>query len=101
MQELREVLARSKFERYVKLSNRLAFLQVLQRRAEVVRVTSNLTICRDPKDDMLLALAVDGNADYLITGDQDLLVLHPFRSIRILSPADFLAHVERGAKPEV
>ncbi len=59
-----------------------------------VAVSSDFKICRDPKDDKYLQLAVDGNADFLITGDQDLLVLNPFHGIRILRPADFLRELE-------
>jgi putative PIN family toxin of toxin-antitoxin system len=47
--------------------------------------------CRDPKDDKFLELALDGQADLLVTGDEDLLALHPWRGIPILSPADYLA----------
>ena len=49
-----------------------------------------MDICRDAKDDKFLEVAVNGKADYLITGDRDLLVLHPFREIQIVSPATFL-----------
>ena len=48
-------------------------------------------MCRDPDDDKFLELAVSGNADYLVSGDDDLLALHPFREIPILRPAEFLA----------
>jgi putative PIN family toxin of toxin-antitoxin system len=47
--------------------------------------------CRDHKDDKFLELALDGQADLLVTGDEDLLALHPWRGIPILSPADYLA----------
>ena len=47
--------------------------------------------CRDPKDDKFLELALDGQADLLVTGDEDLLALHPWRGIPILSPANYLA----------
>jgi hypothetical protein len=53
-----------------------------------------------PNDSHLLALAVDVKARYLITGDKDLLVLNPFRKIRIASPAHFLAKTPDGLKPE-
>jgi uncharacterized protein len=46
--------------------------------------------CRDPKDDKFLELAVNGNADLIVTGDQDLLVLRQFRNILISTPADYL-----------
>jgi predicted nucleic acid-binding protein len=51
-----------------------------------------LQACRDPRDDKFLALAVAGHADCIITGDKDLLALHPFRGIAILTP---MAYLER------
>jgi len=64
---------------------------VLQLRsdAELVDVHSTVEICRDPKDSFLLALAKDGNADYLITGDEDLLVLKKFGQTKIVKLNEF------------
>lgn len=56
----------------------------------MVVVTVEITDCRDPKDNKFLALAVSGEADCIISGDDDLKVLHPFRGIPILSPREFL-----------
>jgi predicted nucleic acid-binding protein len=47
-------------------------------------------VCRDPDDDVVLATAVAGRADFIVTGDDDLLVLKRFRGIRILSPRQVL-----------
>lgn len=47
-------------------------------------------ICRDPDDDRVLAAALAGAADAIVTGDEDLLVLHEFQGIRILTPRRFL-----------
>lgn len=55
-----------------------------------IEITENIAACRDPKDDKFLELAVSGGATYLVTGDSDLLVLHPFRGISILTPTNFL-----------
>ena len=52
--------------------------------------TVNITACRDPKDDMFLSLAVTAGADCIISRDEDLLVLHPFENIPILTTADFM-----------
>ena len=57
----------------------------------ITEIPFNITACRDPKDDKFLTLAVAANADYIVTGDDDLLVLHPFRGIQIIKPAEFLA----------
>jgi predicted nucleic acid-binding protein len=54
-----------------------------------------VTDCRDPKDNKFLALAIDGQADAIIRGDDDLHVLHPFRGIPILTPREFVEHLER------
>ncbi|OKH10930.1 putative toxin-antitoxin system toxin component, PIN family [[Limnothrix rosea] IAM M-220] len=88
--ELSAVLQRPKFDRYVPKEERLKLLVILQQKSVKVQVKAQIQDCRDPKDNKFLELAVDGQADYLITGDQDLLVLHPFRKIKIITPAQFL-----------
>ena len=88
--EINDVLRRDEFEKYVKESLRVEFLTALLRDAELVQVTENVTACRDPRDDKFLSLAVSGNANCIVSGDKDLLVLDPFREIAILSPAQFL-----------
>ena len=54
-------------------------------------MTAEVSVCRDPKDDKFLELALSGAATHLISGDDDLLALHPFRGVAILSPHDFIA----------
>jgi predicted nucleic acid-binding protein len=56
----------------------------------LVEITRPVKACRDPKDDRFLAVAVNGEADALISGDVDLLSLHPYLGIPILNPRDFL-----------
>ena len=58
---------------------------------EPVVITVPVQACRDPEDDKILELALNGRADYIVTGDDDLLVMNPFRGIAILTPAQFLA----------
>jgi putative PIN family toxin of toxin-antitoxin system len=89
--ELAEVLARKKFDRYVTKEVREQFLVLLLQRAKLIEITDSIVACRDPNDDKLLELAVSGAATCIITGDQDLLVLNPFRNIAIMAPADFPA----------
>jgi putative PIN family toxin of toxin-antitoxin system len=88
--ELSEVIFRHKFDRYLSAEKRLRFLTSFIGLAIPTAVTQSITICRDPKDNMILDLAVCGQASYILTGDKDLLVLHPFRDISILSPHNFL-----------
>lgn len=93
--ELAEVLSRPKFDRYVSLEERRHFLQLLGGIVRVIPIQHRIQVCRDPKDDMLLHVALNGEAQWLITGDQDLLTLSPgFRQshgLHILSPAHYLA----------
>lgn len=88
--ELNEVIARKKFDKYVSEEKRKEFLAALVKQAELLEVTEEITDCRDPKDNKFLELAVSGEADCIISGDGDLLVLHPFRGISILQPGEFL-----------
>ena len=88
--ELHQRLLNPKFDRYVSRETRLTFLRLLPTLAEHVPVTTTVTACRDPRDNKFLELGIDGHADYIITGDADLLALHPFRSIDIVMPRDFL-----------
>jgi putative PIN family toxin of toxin-antitoxin system len=89
--ELRGVLARERFDRYVSRAKRDEFLLRITKCSSIIVPTETITACRDPDDDQWLELAVAGDASGIITGDQDLLVLHPFRGIPILTPADYLA----------
>ena len=97
-EELDDVLSRPRFERYVTRRQRAAFLRDLLRMAMSVLIVETVRVCRDPKDDKILELAVNGRADYIVTGDDDLLVMNPFRGIAIIRPAEFLALV--GAEQE-
>ncbi len=88
--ELAQILTREKFDKYVTHDERMRFMVSLLKVAEMVEISEVITVCRDPKDDKLLELAVNGNADFLLTGDQDLLVLNPFRRVEIIIPREFL-----------
>ena len=89
--ELDNVLRREKFNKYLTETERLQFLGELVAQAKLIQITERITECRDPKDDKFLELAINGSANFIITGDKDLQVLHPFRDIPILSPTNFLA----------
>ncbi|MCA9938192.1 MAG: putative toxin-antitoxin system toxin component, PIN family [Anaerolineales bacterium] len=65
-------------------------LALILLRGEAVTPRQRFTVCRDPKDDKFLDVAVAGRADALVSGDEDLLVLHPFAGIPILTPRHFL-----------
>lgn len=93
--ELKNVIFRNKFDHLIDVTTRGKFLARFLKKAEQVNSTEKITACRDPKDNMILELAVSGKADFIITGDQDVLELDPFRSIRIVTPAEFLEIVEK------
>ncbi len=57
----------------------------------IIEVDEIITECRDPKDNKYLELAVSGRADYLITGDQDLLILNPWRNLKIITAPEFFS----------
>ena len=88
--ELLDVLQRPKFDKYISLEKRLLFHAELVDIAFDIPVTHTVTDCRDPKDNKFLELSLSASATTLITGDADLLVLHPFQGVLILTPADFL-----------
>jgi len=90
LSELTEVLGREKLDRYLSHDEREEFIEVLVARTVIVEPTEAVRACRDPRDDKFLELALEAGAEAIVTGDEDLLVLHPFRGVSILTPADFL-----------
>ncbi len=90
LEELKEVLSRPKFDRYVTSEEKEEFLEALVERAILVEPTEEVRVCRDGKDDKFIEVALSGTANFIISGDEDLLVLNPFREVCILKPEDFL-----------
>jgi len=90
LQKLAEVLGRAKFDRYLTLDERQQFMRLLGRIVDMPPITHRFTDCRDPSDNKFLDLAVSGEANAIITGDQDLLELHPFHNVPILTPTTYL-----------
>ncbi|MVN22554.1 putative toxin-antitoxin system toxin component, PIN family [Mucilaginibacter arboris] len=88
--ELTAVLLRPKFDKYLSVEERLEFIIRIETRYEKVKTISSFTDCRDSKDNIFLNLAVDANASCLISGDKDLLALHPFHNIPIVNAREFL-----------
>jgi putative PIN family toxin of toxin-antitoxin system len=92
--ELYEVLGRKRFRHYINEEDTRRFLAALTRETEWIEIDLRIEACRDPKDDKFLELAVCGSADYLVTGDDDLIALHPFRGIQIFTPNKFLESLD-------
>ena len=84
-QELQTTLSRSKFDRYVSLQVRSEFIFRLRLESELVEIVERVDLCRDEKDNKFLEVAINGKAEYLITGDNDLLVLRPFQDVKIMT----------------
>ena len=89
--EVFRVISRSKLDRYAPLERRLAAARVLIASGKLITLGEVTRQCRDPMDDHILQLAVDGKADYIVTGDQDLLVLNPFADASIVTPTEILS----------
>ncbi|MYJ75272.1 MAG: putative toxin-antitoxin system toxin component, PIN family [Gammaproteobacteria bacterium] len=100
IEELADVLAREKFDRYVSLADREEFLRRILQVAATFPVLSEVDDCRDADDNRLLALALDSQSDYILTGDKDLLTMSPWRGILIISPRAFLDATALRASPE-
>jgi putative PIN family toxin of toxin-antitoxin system len=94
LNELKEVMARAKFHRYLTDAAREKFVQRIEnnvRRFVVQEDALSLDpACRDPKDNKFLALVAKSEAEVLVSSDEDLLVLDPWKDVRVVRPADFL-----------
>ena len=90
MNELADVLSRPKFDPYISRRDRERFVMELCSIVEFVPIIQLVHECRDPSDDRFLEVALNGRADLILTGDTDLLALHPWREIAILKPAEYL-----------
>lgn len=95
LEELRAVLTREKFGRYLNDDTRKQFIRLIEDNARLFIVHELGSPAadprrRDPKDNMFLALAAECEADILVSSDEGLLVLHPGNEVRIMTPAEFL-----------
>jgi putative PIN family toxin of toxin-antitoxin system len=92
--ELTDVMRREKFDCILSLQRRDELVASTVRESDFQVVSTVIKACRDTRDNKVLELAVDGRASAIVTGDADLLVMHPFRGIAILTPRDFLLRFE-------
>lgn len=87
--EFIEVTKRPKFAKYFDIEDIIKLLEKFDEYGILIEVSSKIDICRDPKDNFLLSLSEDSEADFIITGDKDLLDLNVFGKTRILTISDF------------
>jgi len=97
LEEFIGVAQRPKLKKYFSLKDLEKLLSQIKNVAEFIVVTSDVQICRDPKDNFLLALAKDGTATHLISGDKDLLDIKEFDNTKIITMTNYL--LERKALP--
>jgi putative PIN family toxin of toxin-antitoxin system len=91
LDELVGVIERPHLDKYFGGTNtRFSFLMLIAQLTDMCETHSIITDCRDPDDNKILELAVDANAKIIVCGDNDLLVLNPFRDIEIMRPHEFL-----------
>lgn len=83
LEEFVEVVKRPKFKRYFSGKDIKRLLDAFEEYGELVDVSSDVELCRDKKDNFLLNLSIDGRADFLVTGDQDLLIIEKIGKTRI------------------
>nr|WP_276899163.1 putative toxin-antitoxin system toxin component, PIN family [Pedobacter kyonggii] len=89
LEEFLEVVKRPKFRRYFAQTDIEDLLETIDEYGEFIVVKSKIEICRDAKDNFLLSLAVDGKADFLLTGDQDLLMIEKIGKTNIKTISSF------------
>jgi uncharacterized protein len=94
LDEFLEVVARPKLSRYFSRKDIEMLLETIEEYAELVKVTSLIRYLKDEKDDFLLSLAIDGKADFLITGDKELLKVNKYFDTQIISISDFVKRLE-------
>jgi|ERR1019366_858177 putative PIN family toxin of toxin-antitoxin system len=92
--QLFDVLARPYFASLVSAASHEWFKKLMAA-AESIEIIKRIVACRDPTDDKFLELAVNGHADLIVSGDNDLLVLNPFQGIPIVAPATFVQGASR------
>ena len=94
--EIHAVLQRPKFRKYITDADRGRILDILEAAALRFEPVERVTDCRDRKDNKYLELALAAGASIIVSSDEDLLVLDPWRGIRILTPADYVRLQESG-----
>ena len=85
IEEFITVVKRPKFDKYFTNSDIIAIINLFNTYGKLVKVSTNNTECRDLKDNFLLNLAIDSKADYLVTGDSDLLVINKIKKTKIIT----------------
>ena len=87
------MVSRPKFKKYFSKKDIEKVLEYFDHFGELIQVRSDIQICRNAKDNFLLSLSVDSKANYLITGDKNLLVLKKIEKTKIVTFTSFIEHI--------
>ncbi len=89
LQEIISVIERPKFHKYFDAEDIKELLFLIRKVSETVIVGHTISDCRDKKDNFILETALKGKAGIIVTGDEDLLVLNPYKGISIVTYQEF------------
>lgn len=90
LNELKEKLTSPRLQKFIAPEKAQQLVARYTSAATSLKVLNHVQVCRDPDDDIVLALAATAEADCIITGDNDLLILHPYENILIVTPSAFI-----------
>ncbi|MBL0110180.1 MAG: putative toxin-antitoxin system toxin component, PIN family [Saprospiraceae bacterium] len=93
--EIMATIEKPKLKKYFAPNALEEMLSTFEPFVDLIKIETDVLVCRDPKDNFLLALAHDGKADYLLTGDNDLLVLKKFGRTKIVKISLFLKSIKK------
>jgi putative PIN family toxin of toxin-antitoxin system len=96
--ELKMVTQRPKLKKYFQEQKVDKLIEFLRAIGQIHEPSVSNLLSRDPKDNFLLDLAETSKADFLVTGDKDLLDLNPFKKTQIVTPADFEVQMEKASR---
>ncbi len=95
IEEFITVVKRPKFDKYFTNSDIISIINLFNTYGKLVKVSTNNTECRDLKDNFLLNLAIDSKADYLVTGDSDLLVINKIKKTKIITFKELIKSIKQ------
>ena len=93
LDELTDTLAKPKLQRYLSKTRTQHLFDLIWLKGQLISPTTSARFCRDPKDDFIINLALTAQAQYIVTGDDDLLTLNPIGTIEVVTIADFVQKV--------
>lgn len=91
LEELFQAREKKKLLKYLKKEMITELIRIIIDKATMIEIKKQVQACRDSQDDKFLDLAINAKADFIITGDKDLLELNPFEGISIISPSEAFA----------